>query len=761
MAASQRITTIDSDEEIDIFEDASDEKSKNTVKLRENAANTVFNEGFRFIDDQEADGSNWILQKHIKDSAKGVKSPWSLEDRILTTRKSIKASGIMQPSDVSDDTFTQFYITSKEDATEESEGCNFRAVTKQERFDKVCESEDDNNFFESPPPPVPFENFSKLNLSRPILRAIHELGFQKPTQIQCSTIPIALLGKDICACAATGTGKTAAFMLPILERLLFRPKQVPVTRVLVLAPTRELAIQVHSVSRSLAKYLDIQICLIAGGLRIKDQESSLRKEPDVIIATPGRLVDHLHNTPSFGLQNIEILVLDEADRMLEEHFEEQMKEIVKQCQKGRQTMLFSATMTDKVEELVSLSLNHPVRIFIDQNTNVASCLQQEFVRIRANREDDRMAIVAGKHFTEHLVFFLSFFLTPKYILFVYVGTCNMYSRCQLKMFLCCCLCFFIDTLFFFVALCCRNFNKHCLVFCQTKKLAHHFRIVLGLFGLRSGELHGDLNQMQRLEALDLFKNGNIDVLVATDLVARGLDIPGVMTVISFNMPSSFKSYIHRVGRTARAGKFGRSITLVGEKERKNLKLACKTSSVPVKHRIVSSEIVEFFKGKLKYCEKNVAEILKEEEEAKQIRMSEMEMTKAKNILIHHDEIMSRPRKSWIQKESNQKSMQREAKFEKRSRDEVAATKQQEYMKRSIKRERKPQRLRACGTLDSGKNFGKERVKVKRLRTNMCNLKKEPTDSSRKLLKQFHSRPNLIRARKDAGAFKSKKKFKRR
>jgi len=705
MAASQRITTIDSDEEIDIFEDASDEKSKNTVKLRENAANTVFNEGFRFIDDQEADGSNWILQKHIKDSAKGVKSPWSLEDRILTTRKSIKASGIMQPSDVSDDTFTQFYITSKEDATEESEGCNFRAVTKQERFDKVCESEDDNNFFESPPPPVPFENFSKLNLSRPILRAIHELGFQKPTQIQCSTIPIALLGKDICACAATGTGKTAAFMLPILERLLFRPKQVPVTRVLVLAPTRELAIQVHSVSRSLAKYLDIQICLIAGGLRIKDQESSLRKEPDVIIATPGRLVDHLHNTPSFGLQNIEILVLDEADRMLEEHFEEQMKEIVKQCQKGRQTMLFSATMTDKVEELVSLSLNHPVRIFIDQNTNVASCLQQEFVRIRANREDDRMAIVA--------------------------------------------------------ALCCRNFNKHCLVFCQTKKLAHHFRIVLGLFGLRSGELHGDLNQMQRLEALDLFKNGNIDVLVATDLVARGLDIPGVMTVISFNMPSSFKSYIHRVGRTARAGKFGRSITLVGEKERKNLKLACKTSNVPVKHRIVSSEIVEFFKGKLKYCEKNVAEILKEEEEAKQIRMSEMEMTKAKNILIHHDEIMSRPRKSWIQKESNQKSMQREAKFEKRSRDEVAATKQQEYMKRSIKRERKPQRLRACGTLDSGKNFGKERVKVKRLRTNMCNLKKEPTDSSRKLLKQFHSRPNLIRARKDAGAFKSKKKFKRR
>ena len=143
-----------------------------------------------------------------------------------------------------------------------------------------------------------------------------------------------------------------------------------------------------------------------------------------------------------------------------------------------------------------MSLNHPVRIFIDQNTNVASCLQQEFVRIRANREDDRMAIVAGKHFTEHLVFFLSFFLTPKYILFVYVGTCNMYSRCQLKMFLCCCLCFFIDTLFFFVALCCRNFNKHCLVFCQTKKLAHHFRIVLGLFGLRSGELHGDLNQMQ-------------------------------------------------------------------------------------------------------------------------------------------------------------------------------------------------------------------------------------------------------------------------
>ncbi|EDO39252.1 predicted protein [Nematostella vectensis] len=295
-----------------------------------------------------------------------------------------------------------------------------------------------------------------MNLSRPLLKAVNELGFLHPTPIQASTIPVALMGKDVCACAATGTGKTAAFMLPILERLLYRPTQSPAIRVLVITPTRELAIQIHSVTNNLSKYTNIQVCLAAGGLDLKSQEAALRKNPDIVIATPGRLVDHLHNTMSFGLQSIEILVLDEADRMLDEHFRDQMNEIIKLSPRGRQTMLFSATMTDEVEELVTLSLNQPVRLFVDSNTDVAYNLRQEFIRIRPNREEDRLAIVA--------------------------------------------------------ALCSRTFSDHCLVFLQTKWMAHKLRIVLGLMGLNADELHGNLTQLQRLEALQKFKNGEVDIL---------------------------------------------------------------------------------------------------------------------------------------------------------------------------------------------------------------------------------------------------------
>lgn len=213
-----------------------------------------------------------------------------------------------------------------------------------------------------------------MNLSRPLLKAITAMGFKQPTPIQKACIPVGLLGKDICACAATGTGKTAAFALPVLERLIYKPRQAPVTRVLVLVPTRELGIQVHSVTKQLAQFCSITTCLAVGGLDVKSQEAALRAAPDILIATPGRLIDHLHNCPSFHLSSIEVLILDEADRMLDEYFEEQMKEIIRMCSHHRQTMLFSATMTDEVKDLASVSLKNPVRIFVNSNTDVApSC----------------------------------------------------------------------------------------------------------------------------------------------------------------------------------------------------------------------------------------------------------------------------------------------------------------------------------------------------------------------------------------------------
>ena len=446
-----------------------------------------------------------------------------------------------------------------------------------------------NSFFEQPPPQVHSFAFSDMNLSRPLLKAVGNLGFVHPTPIQASAIPIALSGKDICACAATGTGKTAAFILPILERLLFRPNDAS-TRVLILLPTRELAVQVHGVASKLAEHTEISVCLAAGGLDIRKQEAALRKLPDIVIATPGRLVDHLRNTPVFSLTGIEILVLDEADRMLQEHFEEQLHEILRVCYRGRQTMLFSATMTDEVEDLISLSLNQPVRLFINNNTQVASKLQQEFVRIRSHREDKRSAIIAS--------------------------------------------------------LCCRSFHGHVIIFVPTKVLAHRLRIQLGLLGLNAEELHGDLTQLQRLEALENFKKSTVDYLIATDLAARGLDIAGVQTVINFSVPSNVKQYVHRVGRTARAGQSGRSVTLVGEKERKLLKQIVKQSSQSVRVRVVSAKTVDKYAQKLETIESEVKVILKQEAEEKEVRKAEMEVGKAQNMIDHREEIYSRPKRTW-------------------------------------------------------------------------------------------------------------------
>merc|ERR1712180_502572 len=524
-------------------------KTKKWKKKKPKKAVSDFAGEFVFDTDAKTDAT-WHIDSSIKSRAKGLVSSELMEEKIKQKRKEraskkketdnefeaylgggdgendIVEEGEEKENEAADDSEDEDQGKeaedeedkegdAKESEDEEENSDNEDEDDGEEDDDEEEEEEEEKEFFVQPPPQVKHETFTQMNLSRPLLRAINELGFLHPTPIQSSAIPIALLGKDLCACATTGSGKTAAFMLPILERLLFKPKQTPTTRVLVLVPTRELAIQVHAVSVSLSKYSNINICLAAGGLDLKSQEAALRKNPDVIIATPGRLIDHLHNAPSFDLQMIEILVLDEADRMIEEHFADQLKELIRLCPRGRQTMLFSATMTDQVEELTVLSLNQPVRLFIDHNTDVAKTLQQEFVRIRASRENDRFAIVA--------------------------------------------------------ALCCRTFKQHTLIFLQTKRLAHKLRILLGLVGLNVAELHGDLTMLQRLESLEKYKNGDVDILVATDLAARGLDVVGVKTVISFNMPTTLKSYIHRVGRTARAGKAGRSITLVGEKERKMLK----------------------------------------------------------------------------------------------------------------------------------------------------------------------------------------------
>ncbi|KAF5374766.1 hypothetical protein D9758_000276 [Tetrapyrgos nigripes] len=436
------------------------------------------------------------------------------------------------------------------------------------------------------------ESFLTMNLSRPIIKALTTLGFHKPTPIQAATIPVALLGKDVVGNAVTGSGKTAAFTIPMIERLLYREKgkRAAATRCLVLVPTRELAAQCFEVGKKLATHTDINFCLIVGGLSLKSQEAALRNRPDVVIATPGRLIDHIHNSPSFNLDALDILVLDEADRMLSDGFADELKEIVKACPKSRQTMLFSATMTDSVDELI----NKPVRLFVDPKRSTSKSLVQEFVRVRAGKEAERSALL--------------------------------------------------------VTLCKRTFKTRVIVFLRSKKLAHQMRIVFSLLGMKCNELHGDLSQEQRLQALEQFRDGNVDFLMATDLASRGLDIKGVETVINYDMPGELAQYLHRVGRTARAGTKGRSVTLVGEADRKMLKAAIKhaSSGDQVRHRIVPAEAVNKWVVKLEELKPEIAAVLQEEKEEKQIRQAEMELKKGQNIIEHHDEIYSRPARTWFQ-----------------------------------------------------------------------------------------------------------------
>jgi ATP-dependent RNA helicase DDX27 len=371
------------------------------------------------------------------------------------------------------------------------------------------------------------------------------------------------------------------------------------------------------------QYTKLRASLIVGGSKNNtSQATELRTRPDFIIATPGRLLDHVTNSTGCTLVDIEFLILDEADRLLDLGFSDEIMEIVKSCPIQRQTLLFSATMNTKVDDLIRLSLKNPVRVKIsDQNgTNndtastsleVAPRLEQEFIRIRASNEGvNREGIL--------------------------------------------------------LALLTRTYKTQVICFFDTKVTAHRMMILAGLCGIRCAELHGNLTQPQRLMALEDFRSGNVDVLMATDLAARGLDINRVQTVINFEMPSQLATYIHRIGRTARAGRGGRSCTLIGEGRRHLMKELLKDSSNKKKKsldnssatnpvgstgvilsRTVPSAVISHFAAKIQSLEVHYEEVLQAETVAKLDRIAEMEVTRAQNLIEHADEIKQRPPKEWF------------------------------------------------------------------------------------------------------------------
>ncbi|KAG0660672.1 ribosomal RNA processing protein [Maudiozyma exigua] len=348
-----------------------------------------------------------------------------------------------------------------------------------------------------------FESFTQLNLVPELVQACKNLNYAKPTPIQAKAIPAALEGNDIIGLAQTGSGKTAAFAIPILNKLW--EDQQPYYAC-ILSPTRELAQQIKETFDSLGSLMGVRSVCIVGGMNMMDQARDLMRKPHIIIATPGRLMDHLENTRGFSLRKLKFLVMDEADRLLDMEFGPVLDKILKILPvQGRTTYLFSATMTSKIDKLQRASLTNPVKCAVSNKYQTVDTLVQTL-----------MVVPSGLKNT-FLIYLLNEFI-----------------------------------------------GKTIIIFTRTKANAERISALSNLLEFNATALHGDLNQNQRTGALDLFKAGKRSILVATDVAARGLDIPSVDIVINYDIPVDSKSYIHRVGRTARAGRSGKSISLVSQ-----------------------------------------------------------------------------------------------------------------------------------------------------------------------------------------------------
>lgn len=313
-------------------------------------------------------------------------------------------------------------------------------------------------------------------------------------------MPVALKGHDIIGIAETGSGKTGAFALPILQALLKTPQRV---FALVLTPTRELAYQIGEQFEALGATIGIKCAVIVGGMDMMTQSIALAKKPHILIATPGRLVDHLENTKGFTLKSIKFLVMDEADRILNMDFEEEVDKMLRVIPKDRTTYLYSATMTQKVQKLQRASLKDPVKVEVSNKYHTVDSLQQSYIFLPSKFKD------------VYLVYILNELAGNSFI-----------------------------------------------IFCSTCANTQRVSFMLRNLGFTAIPLHGQMTQAKRLGSLNKFKSKARSILIATDVASRGLDIPHVDVVINFDIPTHSKDYIHRVGRTARAGRAGKAVTLV-------------------------------------------------------------------------------------------------------------------------------------------------------------------------------------------------------
>ncbi|MDZ4168382.1 MAG: DEAD/DEAH box helicase [Coriobacteriia bacterium] len=351
-------------------------------------------------------------------------------------------------------------------------------------------------------------SFDNLGLDPRLMKAVGSMGYTVPTPIQTEAIPLVLAGRDVVGIAQTGTGKTAAFVLPLMQNIPAKPGGI---RALVVTPTRELAVQIEGVARDVARHTRHRVAVVYGGVGYEPQKQALKRGVDVLVACPGRLLD-LISQGDCNLGSVEVLVLDEADRMLDMGFWPDVKRIIAKVPPTRQNLLFSATMSPEVMKIIQATLDNPARVEVSPATTPVEAIVQSIYPVGGKDKADLLLSIVKEH-----------------------GL------------------------------------KKVLVFTRTKHRADRVARVLDKAGVRGAAIHGNRSQAQRQKALESFRKGHVHVLVATDVVSRGIDIDDITHVVNFDLPNVPADYVHRIGRTARAGRSGAAISLYSPEEHEQLR----------------------------------------------------------------------------------------------------------------------------------------------------------------------------------------------
>ena len=458
-------------------------------------------------------------------------------------------------------------------------------------------------------------SFLNFNLSKLIIKGLSEMEYYTPTKVQEKVIPIVINGHDVLVNSETGSGKTACYLLPIIQKIIISrtsKKNKLIYQALILVPTRELALQCNEMLSKLSKYIDLNYIFLCGGMSVENQTNKIKNNlPDIIISTPGRLIDMLYNFKSINLENVNILVLDEADKLLELGFKDEIMEILNIIKKNlnRQTLLFSATLNPKVIDLGENALNNPIKIKIAQSAILSNLTQSivrlKFENIEENEYEKRMSYLI-----------------------------NLINKKKLY---------------------------RTIIFFNTKSECHKSKIMLSKFNINSCvEINSNINQTERIKSLDNFQKGKVKFLLATDIAGRGIDIDKVRYVINFQMPLLTERYIHRIGRTARKGYIGESITICSEKDRSVLKKLLKKEKINIPLNFIkidNKDIKSVYKKILDFKSDVDNDIINENCE-KEIQLAERDVEKTINIKMYENEIKSRPKKKWFESKKNKKKREK-------------------------------------------------------------------------------------------------------